>query len=303
MILTTRFNPDMDGVACVLAYEHFFVMQWNFDNNAVLLGNIDAESCFVLNVLWLSFPQAIWSKNDDVCLLDFGEMRGLPDFVSAEKVRKVIDHRSFVKYEQFPNAQFQVELVWSATTLIAEKFQFEWVSIEPRYASLLYCWTISNTLNFKAHVTSLRDIRSCERLLSKWADEKIAEQMLAVRSDYIIHNLEHSMAMDSRIDKINNNKTLNCVQLEVLNSWLILQNDVLSHAIGMMETKTDYTIVIIQDLSMWQTLLYSNDYIIESLSWLWFWSKSISWSLLACDNLYLRKELLPSIYKLLWSNL
>lgn len=159
-------NPDLDGVACAIGYEEYFTNK-SIRSKAAIFGEPHSEAQFVLRQN--SIPQPENAQNliqfaDEVILVDASDKRGISKSIDITKIIEVIDHRSHYEKSDFPNAKFQIELVGAAATLIAEKFFAEDISFSKDTGLLLYSAIISNTINFKASVTTKRDILACSRI-------------------------------------------------------------------------------------------------------------------------------------------
>ena len=101
--------------------------------------------------------ESILKENSQIILVDASDSIGISPRINRKNVIDVIDHRPLHEKHAFPHATFHIEMVGSSATLIAEKFYLEKIVISPESAALLYSAIISNTVNFKATVTTERD--------------------------------------------------------------------------------------------------------------------------------------------------
>jgi len=297
--ITWRINPDLDAVACAVAYEHYRKQQWINDRVAVFQGNPHPEAMFVCRELWIELKKWVSEEYNTWIMVDFSQKFWLPSFIDPARVIEVIDHRWFPDYDYFPNAKFQIELVWSAATLIAEKFQFNNIWISPEMANVLYCWTLSNTLNFKANVTTFRDYRSADWLISQWAKVELWKQMFDFKTKYIQENLEEVLLEDSKTSTLPNNDTINMMQLELLNgNFLYTMWNITEQLRSKWLLHVDHATIFVQDLELWKTRIYVEEWLKDLFTHKWF-----EWALVdkfrrEMPKLYLRKELIPMINKL-----
>jgi len=165
ILITSYVNPDLDGVAGVIAYSEF--LQKTGINSAIgVMGEIHDEAKYVLDRFNFEYPPVILGSNDfdKVILIDASDLNNLEGNIELEKVIEIIDHRTIHEADKFPNAKAQIELVGSAATLIAEKFIQNNIEISKKSAILLLGAIISNTLNFKGGVTTDRDRKVAEYL-------------------------------------------------------------------------------------------------------------------------------------------
>lgn len=199
ILVTCYLDPDLDGTAGAIAYAEF-LEQSGRHAVAGILGRPHEEARYVLDRFGFAYPQMISNADDfdQVILVDSSDLIGLEGRVGPEKVIEIIDHRKAHHSEEFPNAKAQIELVGAAATLVAEKFMPADTPISLRSATLLASAIISNTLNFKASVTTDRDIAASAWLSTTaklprdfWKDLFLAKSDLtgdklaqAIRGDY-----------------------------------------------------------------------------------------------------------------------
>jgi len=158
ILITGYVNPDLDAVAGTIAYCEF--LQKTGKNSVVgLIGEPHEEARYLLDKYNLEYPKMIPNADDfdEVILVDASDLIGIEGKIAPEKVIEIIDHRKIHEADKFPNAKVQIELVGSASTLIAEKFIKNNIEISKQSAILLCGAIISNTLNFKGGVSTDRD--------------------------------------------------------------------------------------------------------------------------------------------------
>jgi manganese-dependent inorganic pyrophosphatase len=165
ILVTCYVNPDLDGVAGALAYCEF-LQKTGRDAVVGIIGEPHDEAKYILDRYNFLYPQSITNADnfDEVILVDASDLNGLEGHIAPEKVIEIIDHRKINEANKFPNAKVQIELVGSASTLVAEKFIENSISISKESATLLCGAIISNTLNFKGGVTTDRDKKAVEYL-------------------------------------------------------------------------------------------------------------------------------------------
>lgn len=115
-------------------------------------------------------PARIINRTDQVVVVDSNYLVGLPH-VNPENIVQFIDHHAVTESEKIcKHANFQIEMVGAAATLIAEKFQKNKLEISRESSILLYYGIISNTINLKAKVTTPKDLE-----MAKWLQEQCKE--------------------------------------------------------------------------------------------------------------------------------
>lgn len=158
ILVTSYVNPDLDGVAGMIAYGEF-LQKTGKDAVVRIIGEPQYEVKYMLGRFGLSEPDAIPNADgfDEVILIDASDLNDLEGKIAAEKVVEIIDHRTVNEADAFPNAKAHIEPVGAAATLIAEKFIHNTIDISKGSAILLYGGIVSNTLNFKGSMTTNRD--------------------------------------------------------------------------------------------------------------------------------------------------
>lgn len=165
VLVTGYVNSDLDAVAGAIAYCEF-LQKTGKSVEVGFIGEIHDEARYVLDHYNLARPQVIPNADnfDQVILVDASDLAGIEGKIAPEKIIEIIDHRKIHEADKFPNAKVQIELVGSASTLIAEKFIQNKIDISKGSAILLCGAIISNTLNFKAGITTERDKEAVEYL-------------------------------------------------------------------------------------------------------------------------------------------
>ncbi|MCX6790985.1 MAG: DHH family phosphoesterase [Candidatus Gribaldobacteria bacterium] len=200
IFITTGVHPDLDGLACCVGYSE---LQQKLGIKTVigLVGGFDLETKFVLDYFDLALGDfnANPEDFDQVILVDTSEQRSLDERIRLDKVVEIIDHRLLNDSQLFPQAKVQIEALGAAATLIAEKFQQSQKGISQTAVILLQTAIISNTLNFKAHITSQHD-----RAMFNWLSQyftlptDFAWQMFMAKLDFSGSKLTEALEHDFR---------------------------------------------------------------------------------------------------------
>jgi len=227
ILVTARTNPDLDGLASAWAYSEFLT---KIGQKAVLgiFGNVDLESGFVLHKLKIDkVPQAekIVDSCQEVIINDISDVRLVSSKIDPNQVIEIIDHRRVHRADGFPRAKVQIELVGAAATLITEKYFQEGIEISPESALFLYSAIVSNTINFKAKVTTERD-----RKMASWLEDKIqiptdyVKQMFTARSK-LSEPLEEVLVGDHKIIPEYNGYKVSVFQLEIIEAEKFIEKN------------------------------------------------------------------------------
>lgn len=199
MTITTSYtNPDLDGVACAVAMAELLQSQGT-DARAALFGAPSLEAQWFLEQYGISTPpdgQTLLMEGEAIVLLDASDPLDIP--FSVDRVVEIIDHRQTHRADSFPNAKHvQIELVGSCATLLAERFLAANIVPTRNAARLLAGAIASNTVNFKAPVTTERD-RSAFAWLTPIAalPASFIEAMFIAKSDLSGDRLREALIGD-----------------------------------------------------------------------------------------------------------
>lgn len=185
-IVTCGRNPDLDGFACVVAYQEF-LEKTNQQASMAIFGDVHEEALYVLNRFGFDFPKndfRVIKDSTKVVLLDASEVRSLDKSIKPERIIEIIDHRKENDATLFPNAKINIDFVGACATLVAEKFKEQKIIPSFQSSVLLYSAIVSNTLNFKASNATLRD-----KAIADWLDESnklpesFSREMFLAKSD------------------------------------------------------------------------------------------------------------------------
>ncbi len=225
ILITGYVNPDLDAVAGTIAYSEF--LNKTSRNSVVgLIGEPHDEAKYILDNYHIKYPQIIPNADDfdEVILVDASDLIGIEGKIAPEKVIEIIDHRRVHEADKFPNAKVQIELVGSASTLIAEKFIQNNIEIS-RESAILLCGAItSNTLNFKGGVTTDRD-RVAFEYLNKIAQlpSDFAKELFKSKSDLSGDKLKERILGDLAWFNMGNKK-VSIAQIEMVGAKELIEN-------------------------------------------------------------------------------
>ncbi len=224
ILVTSYENPDLDAVACIVAYAEFLEKS---DKSAIggVVGKQHDEARYVLDRFNLQYPQEISNADnfDEVVLVDASDIHDLKGADASVKIIEVIDHRKVNEADKFFNAKVQIELVGAAATLVAEKFIQSGVDISKGAATLLYAAIISNTLNFKGSVTTNRD-REAAVWLNKIAElpESFSKDLFTAKSNLSGQKLAERIGSDFKKFTIGG-KSVGIAQVEIIDAKKLLE--------------------------------------------------------------------------------
>ena len=224
ILITGYVNPDLDAVAGTIAYCEF--LQKTGGNTIVgLIGEPHEEAKYILDRFNFKYPQSIPNADNfnEVILVDASDLIGIEGKIAPEKVIEIIDHRKINEADKFPNAKVQIELVGSASTLIAEKFIQNNIDISQESATLLCGAIISNTLNFKGGITTKRD-REAFEFLNKIAQlpDDFWKELFEAKSDLSGDKLKERIEGDIAWF-VMGNKKVSIAQIEMIGAKNLIE--------------------------------------------------------------------------------
>jgi manganese-dependent inorganic pyrophosphatase len=299
ILITGYVNPDLDGVAGMVAYAEL-LNQHGRPAQVGILGEPHDEAKYVLARFKLTTPPSVANADDfsQVILVDASDLIGLEGRVAPEKVIEIIDHRSVNEADKFPQAQKQIELVGAAATLVAEKFIQQGLSMSAESAILVYSAIISNTLNFKGGVTTERD-----RAAARWLEQFITvpanywRELFLAKSDLSRSKLAERIEGDFAW-LIIGDKRVGIAQLEIIGAAELIANREAEMIMALTKLKTDLQLdYIFQntiELEQQQNYIVASDQstrqLLEKVL-----DVSFQGNLAIRDQLIMRKQIIPLI--------
>lgn len=216
-IITSYTNPDLDGVACSVAYSELLGKSYM----PVIYGTPEKEVLFIFQKFGIGLPKKnyIPQKNDKVIIVDNSTITRHPKEIDPGNVIEIIDHRPYQALNNFINAKAQIELVGAAATIIAEKFRKQKIMPSKKSAILLCGGIISNTLNFQAKITTKKD-----KKMFNWLNEfamlpkYFANEMFGAKSNFTKEELLNMIVEDIRTPSDRAGKMVSIAQIEMINA-------------------------------------------------------------------------------------
>lgn len=191
---TSYISPDLDGTSSMYAYSEF-LRKTGKNSDYYIEGTPMHEAEIVCDMFNITLKGAKEiSQEDKVVVVDTNDLQLIP-VKKIENIVEFIDHH--IKHdnsEKCKNANFQIEMVGAAATLVAERFFKNNVEISRESAVLLYYGIISNTINLKAKVTTPKDLEMAKWLKKQCkeiSDEKVKE--IFIKKSQIRDSLKDEM--------------------------------------------------------------------------------------------------------------
>lgn len=197
-IVITSGSPyiDIDAYACGFAY-HKLLQLIGKPSRLVFEGPPNESVSETVRSWGVSYETKLDGNGSDYCyvLVDISDPDYHASFVIVDNVIEVFDHHfGFETYwhERIGDGA-RIENVGSCAALIWEEYKKHNLTdkIESVSANLLYTAILSNTLNFKAQVTTPRDIEAANELMlytsfpNNWREQYFQEVTKSVMDDPI----------------------------------------------------------------------------------------------------------------------
>ena len=200
------YTSDMDSLACNIAYTELLNLE---GKNAIAYVPKEPAHTVTKEIKTWDFkyqtePAKEDLQNMDFVLVDTTDIHTFPKFVNEEKIVEIYDHH--IGYEDYWRKKLgdkaKIEMIGSCATLIWEEFKKRGLSekISQTSAKMLYAAIVSNTLNFKASITSPRDAEAFKEI-SKIADmpKDWIEKYFIDQEEYIYQNPRQAILDDVKI--------------------------------------------------------------------------------------------------------
>ncbi len=270
ILVTSYINPDLDGVACALAYGEFLQKTGRLAEVGVL-GEPHIEAQYVLDRFGIEPPLKIENDADfdKVILVDTCYEGSVLGKVTPIKVIEIIDHHLAGGEEKFTQAKIQIEAVGAAATLVAERFIQNQVEMSKESAILLFGAIISNTLNFKGRVATDRD-----KVAAAWLNQTAQlpqdfwKDLFAAKSDLSGSRLAEGLRGDFAISGIELKK-VGIAQLEIIGAQKLIterRDEIIKVLAGIKQEKDlDIVFLNIIDLEEDQNFFIAQDLVTQKL--------------------------------------
>lgn len=223
-LVTSYHSPDLDGTGGAIAYAELLTAQGK-ESLVGLSGTIHPEARHILERFSIPTPSEIDPREaKEIILIDTSFVQDNDPRLPLERVIEIIDHRSLHEGHRFPNAHLQIELVGAAATLVAERWKRAGKIPSQESAILLYAAIASNTVNWKATVTTPRDHAMAAWLRSiATIPTDLVSTMFEYKSDLAGDKLRSTLFNDFAWKNIRG-KEMGIAQLEILRAEELIRS-------------------------------------------------------------------------------
>ena len=231
VVTTGKVFADIDALACGIVYKEL-LEKLGKNSEFVITGPLNnTVTKSILN--WdLDYKKEVGGGDTNFVIVDASNKDVLPEFVKLNKIIEVYDHRfGYQDFWKDKNIRIKIKIdeVGACATLIWEEFKRH--NLESRIskvsANLLYTAIFSNTLNFNASVTTIRDKSAFQELKkyislpSDWVDIYYKESEEQTKD-----NPELAIKNDTKVvDFPEKNIKITIGQIELWNSYEFINNN------------------------------------------------------------------------------
>jgi len=222
-VTLARYTLDMDSVACAIAYTELLNLEGK-EATTYIPEELNSSVTDEVKSWGLKYEKKPIENDIKYVLVDTTDPYTFPKFVTEDKIIEIYDHHT--GYEEYWKNKLKdnahIERIGACATLIWEEYKKRGFAdkITQVSARLLFAAIVSNTLNFKASITSSRDAQAFKDLsplvdLPKdWIQKYFIDQ-----EEFIYKNPREAITNDIKIvDFPNLGKKITIGQIELWDS-------------------------------------------------------------------------------------
>lgn len=204
-------NPDTDTILSSIVYETYLKSKW-IDAQAIALGEWNNETKFILNELWIKYPDihTTLPESSNVILVDHNESTQTIDNINQLEIIWVIDHHKFWNFNTNTPLFIRADALCSTCSVIYWIFLADNYSPDKTTAILMISAILSDSLLFKSPTTTPRDKQIVQELNKIAQIENIEEYAMAMfnaKSDLWNINIQDLIKLDYKEFDFNWTKT------------------------------------------------------------------------------------------------
>jgi inorganic pyrophosphatase/exopolyphosphatase len=291
---------DLDGLASAVSYADLLKLQHR-EAAAVLAAPLNHSVTKTIKEWGADYSETLKYVDCDFVLVDVSEASHFPSLVDQNKILEIYDHH--FGFEDFWKERLGeraiIEPVGACATLIWEQYRQsgQEKNIKTVDASLLANAIVSNTLNFRAAVTTPRDITAYNELQpyigqkGDWVRQYFEEQ-----EDGIYKNVIGAILKDTKVQSIPKLKIEMVMgQLELWDSRQFVEDQRQEIQTALTSYNNDYWFLNCPSISENKTYLYTTSEATKDLL-----SKTLNIEfyndVAETNRLFLRKEILKELH-------
>lgn len=200
-----HINPDTDTVCSPIAYAWFLSNKLNLATKAVVAGELNKETKFVLQKFNVAIPEVLnkFSQEHEIVILDTNNPEELLEGIEDAKIVEIVDHHKLVGGLQTSEpVKITLKPVACTATLVWQIMKdSEITKLPSEIAGIMLGAILSDTLKFTSPTTTEEDKKAAEELRSLCNEDidKLAEDMFAAKSDLTGMSTKNILMVDSKV--------------------------------------------------------------------------------------------------------
>lgn len=285
---------DIDAYAGCIAYKHLLNLK-GIPSKAVTTANLNESiTSKLLNLDIKLDNDYIPKKEDEFIIIDVSDKNFFDNIVEEAKIIEVIDHHTgFENYwKEKLEDNSKIEFIGAVVTIIFELFEKENIQdkITKDIALLMMAAILDNTLNFKAKVTTSRDVIAYKKL-EKIAgiSENYATEYFLECQQIIERDIKTALRNDTKIGVVSKILPSVIAQLTMWDKNQILNNKKLIFD-TLKEYGKDWMLNLICLEEGKSYILASDKFILKNIQKLL--KGKMEEEYLKCKDIWLRKEII-----------
>ena len=284
---------DIDAYAGIIAYANLLNSK-GISAKAVSTAKLNESITSSLLNLNVNLNEYEPSDDDEFIIIDVSNKDYFDKVVDERKIIEVIDHHTgFEEYwKNILQKKSRIEFIGSVATIIVEDYEKENLlpSLSKEIAILLMSAILDNTLNFKAKVTTKRDVIAYRKLAQIAGDiDNYEEKYFLECQKNIETNLVNSIENDTKIEKICDILPQAFSQLTLWNKKFIFENiDIIYKTLNRISEEWMLNLISLEDGKSY--IIANNECVKIRLERLF--NSTFTNDIMQLDNVWLRKEII-----------
>ena len=195
---------DIDAYASCVAYRDFLRLQGK--DVVAVTGSVINESVAPSLRELSGFDDYAFLGDEEFAVLDLSNPDFLDECVDIERIVELIDHHAgFENYWDDKVRRVRIEKIGAVATIVFERYRDGGAlgKLRPELAKLLMAAILDNTLNFKAKITTERDVAAYKELVKiAGEDDEFAEKYFLECQAEVERDLATAIRNDVKSEKV-----------------------------------------------------------------------------------------------------
>jgi manganese-dependent inorganic pyrophosphatase len=198
-----HLSPDTDATGSAIIWAWYLNEHTSQDAEAFVLGELNTETCFVLNRWGMQTPALLESvsADDEVVIVDTNNPQELPENIADANITQIIDHHKLVGgLVTAGPVDITMRPLACTATVMHDLMGAHADTLPENIAGIMLSCILSDTLEFRSPTTTPHDKDVAEKL-AKQLDITISDyaaEMFAAKSDVSAFSDIGLVKMDSK---------------------------------------------------------------------------------------------------------